>query len=105
MEIKKKLKHAKNFLFSWMHYIILRIIAKLNPSYLKKIMISADLTEIGFTGYGPTAFDKLKIEKMKIQKLTWFQMWLLRYEIASEKAKRQNRFKIACSNVIGEYPY
>lgn len=77
---------------------VLNRIGKLEP-LIRRAMV----TEVGLTG-NVSVVDRAIAEKERLKPLNRFEMWLLGPVIQFEKKIRQEAFRRAVIDVLGEYP-
>ncbi len=72
--------------------------------YGRRLFRRAVFCEVGFSGCGPTAFDKATIERERLTPLNRIERWLLRKDIDAARAIHRGAFRQSCIDVLGEDP-
>jgi hypothetical protein len=84
---------------TWM----LAVIAWAAPTYFVTLVHRMGTTAVGLTGH-VSDLDRAEAAKQQLRPLTRFELWLLHEIIVAERAYRQDCFRQACINVLGEDP-
>lgn len=69
--------------------IILKIVQKKFPQYHAELFPRASVTEVGFKGQGFRELDREIAKEKNLKVLNWFERWILKDRIASEKIRRE----------------
>jgi hypothetical protein len=105
MKVKAGIAKFSSELRFTLRLLILSFLGVIRPKWFKQVKHRAIITEVGFSGYGPTLFDLEIAQKENLKPLKKWEKWLLQPFIQIHQDARKKASRQAYLEVLGEDPY